>query len=302
MMDNMKPYLEHVKGKTYCIVTSGCRMPLYKMNETDAIMIDSGYARDWESILALLLKENLRITSLLISHMHPDHVGNNVNLRKQFGTKIYTSLFTAAVCANPLNMMTITAGNITYHTLKASRRYYLPDEIIDWTASSVTVDGVTFEILQLPGHCAEQMGFVTPDNVAYIADQLLSSTLIQNLSIPYCTCPEMNVEAIDKLLETNYDKYILAHNEVVDDIRELTIINRNNMLEKADFVEQLVDGFVTKNDLVASVLKKTGRELTDSRKVNGIYHNISAVLGYLIDQGRLIETARDGVVYYSRTT
>ena len=300
MIEKIKPYLEHVKGSTYCIVTSGCRMPLYKINETDAIMIDSGYARDWDSILSLLQEEKLRITSLLISHVHPDHIGNNVNLRNQFGTKIYTSLFAATVYANPLNMMTLTSGNITYRTLKETKRYYVPDEIIDWEAHSVTVDGVTFEILQLPGHCAEQMGFVTPDNVAYIADQLLSSQLIYNLSLPYYTCPELNLESIDKLLETNYDRYILAHNEVIDDIRELAALNRDNLLEKADFIEQLVDGYVTRDELVISFLKKNGKDLNDFRKVNGIYHNLTAIVGNLVDQGRLTQTVRKGSVYYSR--
>lgn len=300
MIEKIKPYLEHVKGNTYCIVTSGCRIPLYKINETDAIMIDSGYKSDWDGILSLLQEENLNITSLLISHVHPDHIGNNVNLRNQFGTKIYTSLFTAAVYANPLNTMTLTSGNITYRTLASTRSFYLPDEIIDWTASSVTVDGVTFSILQLPGHCAEQMGFVTPDNVAYVADQLLSLQLIENLSIPYFTSPEQNLESIDKLLETNYDKYILAHNEVVDDIRKLAEINRNNIFEKTEFIEQLVEGKVTKTELVAIFLKKTGKELDSFRKVNGITHNLTAIVAYLVDQGRLIETTSNGAVYYSR--
>ena len=44
-MEIIKPYLEHVKGNTYCIVMSAVRIPIYKLNATDAIMIDSGYAR-----------------------------------------------------------------------------------------------------------------------------------------------------------------------------------------------------------------------------------------------------------------
>ncbi|MBR5322422.1 MAG: MBL fold metallo-hydrolase [Clostridia bacterium] len=300
MIDNIKPYLEHVKGNTYCIVTRGCRIPVYKINETDAIMIDSGPPIDWEGILALLQEEKIKITSLLISHFHIDHIGNSVNMRNQFGTKIYTSLFAAAAFANPLNFMTIASGKLTYSAIKKTKCFYMPDEIIDWTADSVTVDGVTFGIIQLPGHCAEQMGFVTPDNVAYIADQLLSNKLLESISIPYCTCPEENLKSIDKLLETDYDKYILAHNEVVDDICELAEKNRNNIFEKAAFVEQLVEGEVTKAEMVAIFLKKTGRDLNSFRKVNGITNNIAAIIGYLIDEGRLIETAKDGNIYYSR--
>ena len=300
-MEIIKPYLEHVKGNTYCIVMSAVRIPIYKLNATDAIMIDSGYARDWDSLLALLQEENLRITSVLISHGHPDHIGNNANLRSHFGTKIYTSLFCAAVYASPMNLLSSISVNGSYRKLNSTRLgYYVPDVIMDWTAPTITVDGVTFEVLQLAGHCAEQMGFVTPDGVAYIADLLLSRKMVQSISIPYCTCLELNLESVDKLLKTRYDRYILAHNEVVDDIQELAAINRDNLLKKADFVERLVDGSITKNDLVIRFLEKTGKDLNAPKKVNGIHYNISALITYLVDQGRLTEYVQNGAVYYAR--
>lgn len=300
-MENITPYLEHVKGNTYCIVTSSVHMPLYKINETEAILMDSGYASDWESILSVLQKENLRITSVLVSHGHPDHIGNNVNLRKHFGAKIYASLFAAAVYANPMNLLSSISVNSSYRKLNHTRLgYYLPDVIMDWTVPTVTVDGVTFEVLQLPGHCAEQMGFVTPDGVAYIADLLLSRQMVHAISIPYCTCVELNLQSVEKLGDTNYDRYILAHGEIVDDIQELVAVNRDNLLEKADFVEQLVDSPVTKNDLVIRFLQQTGKDLNAPKKVNGIHYNISSLIGYLVDQGRLTEQVKDGAVYYSR--
>jgi len=300
-MEIIKPYLEHVKGNTYCIVMSAVRIPIYKLNETDAIMMDSGYAKDWDSLLALLQEENLRITSVLISHGHPDHIGNNANLRNHFGAKIYTSLFCAAVYASPMNLLSSISVNGSYRKLNNTRLgYYVPDVIMDWTAPSVTVDGVTFEVLQLAGHCAEQMGFVTPDGVAYIADLLLSPQMVRAISIPYCTCLELNLESVDKLLTTHYDRYILAHNDVVDDIQELAAINRDNLLKKVDFVEQLVDGPITKNDLVIRFLEKTGKDLNAPKKVNGIHYNISALIGYLVDHGRLSEYVQDGAVYYAR--
>ena len=48
MYQNIEPYLEHVKGQTYCIVTGYSRLPVYKLNDTDVIMIDSGLPREWD--------------------------------------------------------------------------------------------------------------------------------------------------------------------------------------------------------------------------------------------------------------
>ena len=73
MVQEFKPYLQHVKGNTYCVVTEYMRLPLYRLNEQEAILIDSGLPREWEAISQVLQAENLKITSVLTSHGHPDH-------------------------------------------------------------------------------------------------------------------------------------------------------------------------------------------------------------------------------------
>lgn len=299
MIQEFKPYLQHVKGNTYCLVTGYMRLPLYRLNETEAILIDSGLPREWKGILELLQKENLRITSVISSHVHPDHVGNHAALRQAFGTKIYSSLFAAAVYASPLNLLSSIAHSGTYRGLsKGSRSYFLPDVIFNWTDNAITVDGVTFEILQIAGHCAEQMGFVTPDGVAYLGDLVLSEQLIDSLSIPYCTCIEPNLEALERIAQTHYDRYILAHNGVYDEIRSLALRNRDNMLEKVEQVATLVDGPVTKDELVVRFIGAAGKDLDSPRRVHGIHYNITALVTYLMDAGRLQERVKDGIVQY----
>ena len=55
MNNSATPYLEHVLGDTWCIVTDYCRIPLYMPDRTQAIMIDSGLKKpDREGILFLL--------------------------------------------------------------------------------------------------------------------------------------------------------------------------------------------------------------------------------------------------------
>jgi len=299
MVQEIKPFLQHVKGNTYCIVTAYMRLPLYRLNETEAILIDSGLPREWKDILQVLQQENLRITSVITSHVHPDHVGNHAALRETFGAKIYSSLFAAAVFASPMNLLSSIAHSGTYQSLKqSSRTYFLPDVIFNWTDSSLTVDGATFEILQIEGHCAEQMGFVTPDGVAYLGDLVLSDQLLDSFSIPYCSCIEPNLEALERIAQTHYDFYILAHNGICQDIRDIAVKNRDNMLQKVEQVARLVDGPVTKDELVVRFIGAAGKNLNSPRRVHGIHYNISALLAYLIDAGRLQERVKDGIVQY----
>lgn len=299
MIQNIKPHIEHVKGNTYCVITGYCRFPLYKLSDTQAILIDSGLPRDWEGILECLQAENLRIKAVLTSHLHPDHVGNHLNLRKAFGAKLYMTMHAAAICASPMNQVATYAGIITYRRIcQGMVTDVTPDELIDWNAKSITVEGATFELIQLPGHSAEHLGIVTPDGVAYLGDTVLSEQVIRALRAPYCVCVELDLASKEFLAGTNYDKYILAHNEVCNDIRELALLNRDLTLERAATLQKLASEYMTLDQLTQKAMKHAGSELESVHRVAGFRRNLLPLVDYLIDMGRLTRRARDGLIEY----
>ena len=299
----IKPWLEHVKGNTYCIVTGYARIPLYRLDEHRVIMIDSGLPQSWENLLELLENEKLQPVAVLTSHTHPDHVGNHKSLRAHFGAKIYMTRFTASVYNNPMNQSAIYVG------LSGYRKYsgdmdptFETDVIFDWDVESITVEGATFGIEQLPGHAAEHIGIVTPDNVIYLGDTVLDENMVNNLRLPFCTCPEPNLESVEKVANMHYDRYIVAHNGIYDDIRELAILNRDNMLKKADMIEALCDEYLSIEGMVRKLLKQTGARLDSRRTVSGTRYNLSIFVAFLEDQGRLECRANDGVLEYIKVS
>lgn len=302
MIQNIKPHIEHVKGNTYCIITGYCRFPLYKLDETQVILIDSGLPRDWEGILDCLQQENLQVVAVLTSHLHPDHVGNHLNLRKTFGSKLYMTMHAAAICASPMNQVATYAGIITYRRIcKNMTTAIVPDALIDWNAKSITVEGATFELLQLPGHSAEHLGIVTPDGVAYLGDTVLSEPVMKALRAPFCVCVELDLASKEFLAQTNYDRYIVAHNEVRDEIRQLALWNRDMMLQKAEAICSLATDYMTLDTLTQKAMKQVGSELDSVHRVAGFRRNTLPFVDYLIDTGKLTCRANDGVIEYIRT-
>ena len=302
MIESIQPYMEHVKGNTYCVITGYCRFPLYKLNETQAILIDSGLPRDWQGILECLQKENLQIKAVLTSHLHPDHVGNHLNLQKTYGAKLYMTMHAAANCASAMNQVATYAGIITYRRIcKTMVTSIVPDGLIDWNAKTFTVEGMTFELLQLPGHSAEHLGIVTPDGVAYLGDTVLSAHVIKALRAPFSVCVELDLASKEFLAQTNYDRYILAHNEVCDDIREVALLNRDLTLQRADALCELASEYVNLDELTRRAMKSAGSVLDSVHRVAGFKRNILPVVDYLIDMGKLTRRANDGVIEYIRT-
>ena len=301
MVKNIEPYLEHVKGRTYCIVTGYARLPLYKLDDTNVILIDSGLHEDGEGILACLKKEGLTVKAVLTSHSHIDHVGNHLALRQTFGAQIYMSLFAAAANAGPVNLASCLPDFVSYRQLlPMMKEPFQPDEIIDWNSNRITIEGVTFQILHLPGHDAEHMGFITPDNVAYLGDVILSEPILRALRTSYTTCVEPDLASKELTATLNCDRYIVAHNGVYDEIHSLALLNRDAQLEKAAMIEQLADEYTTLEGLVAKTLRATGNRLDSVRKISGTHHNVSVLVSYLVDVGRLKTRGRDGYLEYIR--
>ena len=122
MSQRIVPYLEHVLGDTWCVVTGYCRIPLYMPDRSRAVMIDSGLKHpDRERILALLERENIRVATLLTSHFHPDHVGNHTALKAAHGCSVYMTPFARIMSRDPSNLQTV--GYETYTMRKARGPY-----------------------------------------------------------------------------------------------------------------------------------------------------------------------------------
>ena len=301
MYQNIEPFLEHVKGQTYCIVTGYSRLPIYKLDEKNVIMIDSGLPREWAGIEGCLDKEGLFVKAVLTSHYHPDHLGNHLHLRRKYGAKLYLTPYAATAKASAMNMLGSMAGILTYRqAVKYYGEPFAPDCLLDWDAPSVEVEGAVFQQLQLPGHCAEQLGFITPDNVAYVADTVLSKPIIEHLRSTFTTCVELDLLSKEKLASLVCDKYIIAHNAVCDSIEELALQNRDHMLARLQLLEDIAADYMELDALVAKFLEITNNQLNDVRKVAGTRRNVLPLVDYLMDTGRFTARVKEGFIQYKK--
>ena len=69
--------LLHVLGNTYAAVAATALLPVYKLNDRDVVLIDTGYAKlDRAGLTALIDGQGWRLRAILCSHAHFDHTGN----------------------------------------------------------------------------------------------------------------------------------------------------------------------------------------------------------------------------------
>jgi glyoxylase-like metal-dependent hydrolase (beta-lactamase superfamily II) len=265
--------------------------------------MDSGLAvPDRTGILELLQKEDLRIAAVLTSHAHIDHTGNHQALQREHGATIYMTPFDAAVSGSPMNLKAYLYGT-SYHGVMDYGASMLcrTDKIIYPEDTQVEVEGARFDILRLPGHAPEHLGFVTPDRVAYVADALMSDKVLDSVRIPYCMCCELDFQTKRALREMNYARYIIPHNGVYDEIAALADRNAQKLQEKIETVAGLAGRYMTMETLVAKAAAAMGVTGDTIYKVRVAERNIRVFVEHLLDIGRLVQRANQGVIEYVRT-
>lgn len=281
--------LQHVRGRTWVAVASTALLVVYRVTDTDIILIDTGYAKlDRAGLTALIDSSGFHLRGVICSHAHFDHSGNVRYLQQRYQAPVAAQLIEAGISVNSdayrANYIALTYGK--------SREYFLEecftaDVIIGPEDEYLDFGGVRFGILQLPGHTAGHIGVVTPDNVAYVGDCLLDRQQLDKAKLLSTMFIARDLESKAFLRETHYDAYILAHKEVVTDITALVDCNMEAVHRKGEeLLDILVDG-MTFPQWIAAFCQRENIRTHNEFKFSIIERNFSDFVNWLTDEGRI---------------
>jgi hydroxyacylglutathione hydrolase len=122
---------------------------------TDAVVIDPGDSA--ETVLRVLAERGLTLRGILVTHGHLDHIGAVRDLAEQTGVEVWM----ARDDADDLR----TFGPAPYD----------PQHGVSG-GDEVEVAGIGFRVLDVPGHTAGSVAFVT-DGVAFVGDVLFAGSI-----------------------------------------------------------------------------------------------------------------------------
>ena len=282
----------HVLGNTYAAVGSTALLPIYKLNERDIVLIDTGYAKlDRAGLVNLLDGSGLVPKYVLCSHAHFDHTGNVRYLQERYGAKAILSLIEAGISVNPdsyrANYVALTYGKSRELFLEEC---FTADRVLRETDTSLELDGRTFGILPLPGHSAGHLGFVTPDGAAYVGDCLISQSEIDGAKLPTSMFIARDLESKAYLKTTDYPVYILAHKDVVRREALEGLIDRNIgfiQSKRAELLEVLEDG-MTFSEWIGAFCQRENVRTHNELKFSIVERNFSNFVSWLTDSGAVM--------------
>ena len=286
--------LRHVYGNTYAAVGATALMPVYKLTDTDIVLMDTGYARLDRSALVNLVEDNgLHLRGIICSHAHFDHTGNVRFLQQRYGCQAAAQIIEAGISVNPdayrANYVALTYGKSREYLLEEC---FPADVITPADAEHLDFCGARFGILQLPGHSAGHIGVVTPDGVAYLGDCLIDEEQIAAAKLPTSMFIARDLESKESLRNLRRPAYIIAHKQVLTDIGPLIDRNIDFIHDKGrELLEDLEDGMSFDQWIYAFCQRENVRTRNEF-KFSIVERNFANFVDWLTDEGK-VEVRRE---------
>lgn len=294
--------LTQVKGNTW--VAEGMELiPFYKLDENRCVLLDTGLLEEREELEQSLLAQGLHPVGVLCSHAHVDHCASNGYFQEKYGAKIALTAPEAGMCASVLTLKCYFL-TLSPHTVEreSSCMIHVPDVIIPPQDGPFSFCGTEFQIIHTPGHSAGHICVITPDNVCYATDALLSHTML-NAKLPYNLSHQQAMESRDKLRGLNCEQYIMAHRGICSQEEFEPLIDDNHALirRRAEEILSLIHRPMTVSQIDEAACTFYELFTHKPRRALRFERNVRFFVEYLTDCGLLETQCKNGTVYYRPT-
>ncbi len=227
--------LIQVSEQSYYI-QSPAKIGLVRLNEQEVCLIDSGNDKDaGRKVRQLLERNGWRLRAIYNTHSNADHIGGNQYLQKQTGCLVYAPGIDCAFTRYPVLEPSFLYGGYPCRDLRHKFLMAQPSDARELTQESMP-EG--FQILPLPGHFFDMVGFRTPDDVVFLADCLSSRETLEKYRIGYVYDVAAYLNTLETVKIMQAKMFVPAHAEAAEEIAALAQYNIDTVLEIA---EKLLD-------------------------------------------------------------
>ena len=220
--------LVQVSERSYYI-QSPAKIGLVRTGEKEVCLIDSGNDKDaGKKVKKIIDAEGWTLSAIYNTHSHADHVGGNRYLQAQTGCRIYASGIEQGFTVHPvLEPSYLYGGNPP----KELRHKFLMAQ--ESQAQPFTKDVLPegWEMIPLPGHSFDMVGFRTPDDVVFLADCLSSAGTLEKYQISFLVDAGAYLHTLEAVKSMKAALFVPAHAEAAEEIASLAQLNIDKVME-----------------------------------------------------------------------
>lgn len=220
-----------ITERTYYI-QSPAKIGIVKINDNDVCLIDAGNDKDAGRKIKKILDSNgWNLKAIYNTHSNADHIGGNKYLQTQTGCKINAPGIECDFTNHPILEPSFLYGGYPCKDLR--HKFLLAQESnAEYLTKKVLPEG--FEIISLPGHFFDMVGFRTPDDVIFLADCLSSEETLDKYQIGFIYDVAAYIKTLEMVKSLTAKMFVPAHAAATEDISQLAQYNIDKVQEIAE--------------------------------------------------------------------
>lgn len=278
-------------------IQSPSKIGLVKLNNTEVCLIDSGNDKNAGRKIRQLLDANgWRLTAIYNTHSHADHIGGNQYLQGQTGCKIYASGIDCDFTRHPLSEPSFLYGG---YPCKDLRHKFLLAQASDAEYLTQASLPQGFEIINLPGHSFDMVGFRTPDDVVFLADCLSSKETLDKYHIGFIYDVAAYLKTLEMVKSLTAKVFIPAHAEATEDIAPLAQYNIDKVLEVSNRITDICREPLCFEVILQKLFADYGLMMTFEQYVL-VGSTVRSYLAWLKDTGKLNARFENNLLLWER--
>ena len=288
--------LIRLTDKSYYI-QSPAKIGIVKVSDDEIILIDSGNDKDaGRKVKQTLEREGWSLRAIYNTHSNADHIGGNKFLQDRYGCPVYAPGIEAAFTRHPVLEGAFLYGG--YPTKELSHKFILAQESKCEPLTEETLpEG--FEIIPLPGHFFDMVGYRTPDGIVYLADALSSRETLDKYVIGFIYDVKAYLETLEMIKNMKARLFVPSHAEPTEDVVPLAKYNIDKVISIADKITELCTSPIGFDELLAKLF--TEYDLTMTAQQHALVGStVKSYLTYLCNESRVNMIIEDNIMKWHR--
>lgn len=262
-------------------IESPAKIGLVQTGDTVAL-IDSGSDKEaGRKVRQHLDARGLKLSAIYNTHSNADHIGGNQYLQRQTGCAVYAPGVEAAFTRDPILEPSFLYGGCPPKPLRHKFLLAQPSDV-----QVLDPKACPLEVIPLPGHFFDMVGYRTEDDVVFLADCLSSRETLEKYRVSFLYDVAAYLDTLDRVAAMEAALFIPAHAAATEDIAPLARYNRDQVYAVAeDLLDLLAEPLVFEE-----VLRRLFRRyhLTmDFQQYVLVGSTVKSYLAWLLDGGRV---------------
>ena len=286
--------LIRVANNTY-YVNCPAKIGIYRCEDNGVYLIDSGNDKDaGRRVRRILDDEGWTVKAILNTHANADHIGGNKYFQQNTGCRIFAPGIDADITRHPILEPAFLYGGYPCNPLR--HKFFLAQEsdCADVTSPDFPKG---FEVIPLPGHFFDMVGYRTPDDVIFLADCVSSPATLEKYQIGFIYDVKAYLGTLDKIEAMTAKAFVPSHAEVCTDMRELAELNRRKVLEIADKLLGLCSEPLNFETILQRVFTHYGLTL-DFEQYVLVGSTVRSYLSWMYDSGKMTVSFEDNLMLW----